>query len=250
MDAYVQCCIHIILHCQKAWSEEGMRWVYQPMILFYLTQRNIYAVSSPFLSGGQDWLGMFMNEKKSDTNKLATVQWRTIKMLRGLEHMPYEKGEGTWHSAWRKGGFGGDPTAIFQYFQSSCEEVITMTAPGSSHWRVVEGQKMMAVKLKQESFRPDIRNFHTMRTLKQWNRFPRKAVPSPPLAIFKTQMDEVLHNFVWPHSWPCFEQELRLDILLMSIPTWIILWYSVQGITKHLIEATHCLIFQGLGSNL
>jgi len=42
-------------------------------------------------------------------------------------------------------------------------------------------------KLKQESFRLDIRRiFSTMRTVKQWNRLPRLAMQSPSLVISKT----------------------------------------------------------------
>lgn len=56
--------------------------------------------------------------------------------------MPYEKGEGTWHI---QPGEKVDLEETQQQLSNMYEEVINMTAPGSSHWRVVEGQNMTAI---------------------------------------------------------------------------------------------------------
>lgn len=51
------------------------------------------------------------------------------------------------------------------------------------------------------------KNFWTMRTAKQWSR-----LHAPSWQVFKSQLNKALSNLVWPHSWPSFEQKVRLEI--------------------------------------
>jgi len=52
-------------------------------------------------------------------------------------------------------------------------------------------------KLKEGRFRLDIRKkFFTMRVVKHWNRFPRKAVDAPSLVVFKARLDGALNSLV------------------------------------------------------
>lgn len=82
--------------------------------------------------------------------------------------------------------------------------------------QVAKRQKTMALSWNKR-LRLDIRNFHT-----QSNKFPKKAVPSSPLA-YSTWMSPctVLCDFTADLAW---SKKLALDILLMSIPTWISLF--------------------------
>lgn len=62
------------------------------------------------------------------------------------------------------------------------------------------------------SFRWDIRRYYfPMKTLKQWDGLPRKAVWSQSLEVFKAQKNETLSNLVWSHSWSWFEGEVGLE---------------------------------------
>jgi len=52
-------------------------------------------------------------------------------------------------------------------------------------------------KLKEGRFRLDIRKkFFTMRVVKHWSRFPRKAVAAPSLEVFKGRLDGALSNLI------------------------------------------------------
>lgn len=58
----------------------------------------------------------------------------------------------------------------------------------------------------------------TMRKIRHWSRLPRVVVQSPSLDVFKAQLVKTLSNPVWFQSWPCFEQEVRLET------TWGVFW--------------------------
>lgn len=198
--------MQVILCCQKPWSEKGMRWAQQSMILFYLTRRNSYAVSFPFLSGGQDGFGMFTDEKKGD--KLETFQWSTTIMFRGLKYTPYKNAKGIGRTQSGERLNLERPQEQLSYTMRSLRWLCQVLHTG----QVAKGQKTVAVSWNKR-FRLDIRNFHTMRTTKQASR-KGCAISTP---IFKSQMNEFLHHLVWLHSQPCSEQELTWDVLLIPI---------------------------------
>lgn len=84
--------------------------------------------------------------------------------------------------------------------------------------QVAEGQQTMTLRWNKR-LRLDIKNFHIMRTIKQVSQ---KGFPSPPLAYFKWMSPcTILCDFTVDLAW---SQELTLDILLMSTPTWISLF--------------------------
>lgn len=39
-----------------------------------------------------------------------------------------------------------------------------------------------------------------------WGSLPREVVQTPSLEIFKSQLDKILSNLVWPQSQPCFKE--------------------------------------------
>ena len=52
-------------------------------------------------------------------------------------------------------------------------------------------------KLKYRKFQlNETMNLFTSRVTEHWNRLPREVLESPSLEIFKTCLDEVLHNFL------------------------------------------------------
>lgn len=48
------------------------------------------------------------------------------------------------------------------------------------------------------------------RTIKQWDRLPRKVLCS--LFLMVTQQNKTLSNFVWSYSWNCFEHGAGIEI--------------------------------------
>ena len=52
------------------------------------------------------------------------------------------------------------------------------------------------LKLRQGSFRLDIRKFFTQGAVTHWNRLPKEAVDAPSLEAFKARLDVALGSLV------------------------------------------------------
>lgn len=108
--------------------------------------------------------------------------------------------------------------------------------------QVAKGQKTMALSWNKR-LRLDIRNFHTTRTIKQVSQ---KGCAISTHAYSKWMSPcTVLCDFTADLAW---SKKLTLDILLMSIPTWISLFlysrnYQVHIVWffKHLNQISRCL---------
>jgi len=157
---------------------------------------------------------------KKDMDLLERVQRRATKMIRGLEHVFYEKtlrklgpfslekrrlpGESQNH---RIVGVGRDlcgsssPTllpkqdllAAFWYLKGAHrKEAENLISRFCGNWTRGDG-----LKLRVGRFRLDIRKiFFTMRVVKHWHRLPREVVEATSLETFKTRLDGALSNLV------------------------------------------------------
>ena len=99
--------------------------------------------------------------QKQDRDLLG-VQQRVTKMIKDLEHLPYEV-EGKW------------------------------MRPGSSQWCIVDRTKSYGLKLEYSKFHTNMqKNFFMVRVTEHWNRLPGEVVESPSMEIFKTCLDAYL----------------------------------------------------------
>ena len=125
---------------------------------------------------------------------LERVQWRTMKMIRRLEHLPCEdrlRELGLFIREKRR--LRGDLIAAFQYLKGAYKQEGSQLFERDDNGRT----RGNGFKLKEGRLRLDIRGkFLTEGVMRGWNRLPREAVDTPSLEVFKARLDGALGSLV------------------------------------------------------
>ncbi|KFM04328.1 hypothetical protein AS27_05161, partial [Aptenodytes forsteri] len=133
-------------------------------------------------------------QQKKDTDLLERVQKRATKMIRGLEHLSYEKRlRELGLFSLEKRRLWGDLIAAYQYLKGAYKK-----DGGRLFSRACcDRTRGNGFKLKGGRFRLGIRKkYFTLRLGKHWNRLPREVVDAPSLETFQVRLDGALSNLI------------------------------------------------------
>ena len=134
-------------------------------------------------------------QHKKDVDLLEQVQRRATKVIRGLEHLPYEDRLRELRLfILEKRCLWEDLVAAFQYLKGAYRK----GGEGLFIRECSDRVRVNSFRLKEGRFRLGMRKqFFPVRVVRHWNRLPREVVDAPSLEVFKSRLDGALSNLVW-----------------------------------------------------
>ncbi|KFU87956.1 hypothetical protein M959_05429, partial [Chaetura pelagica] len=138
----------------------------------------------------QFWAPQF----KKDRELLERVQRRATKMIKGVEHLPYEerlRELGLFSLEKRR--LRGDLINVYKYVRGAYRK----DGKGLFTWACSDWTRGNSFKLEEGRFKLYIRKkSFSMRVLRHWHRLPREAVDAPSLEVFKVRLDGIWSNVI------------------------------------------------------
>ncbi|KAK4822655.1 hypothetical protein QYF61_018607 [Mycteria americana] len=167
-------------------------------------------------------------QRKKHMDLLERVQRRAMKMIRGLEHLPYEDRLRQWgFFSLEKRRLWEDLIVAFQYLKGSYRK----DGKGLFISECSDRMRDNGFKLKEGRFRSDIRKKFFMKKLLlrevvdalslevfkarlegALSNLPREVVESPSLEVFKGRLDEVLRDMI--DMEPLVDSKLKINHIL------------------------------------